>query len=393
LSWTKTDLIPKVPDEINQFLTGVSTFAGKVSTALDIVSTALGIAKALYKGATDPFKALLGALIDELEKLIIDLFSTGVHAIVVQPFNLQPNVASTGDISLFDAENMDDIYNLSAAAFTGAPIQYDEFGIPTLTPGETINKAIDSFGDSGDLNRPVFTSSSNVTGFGIMVTAPGVGPFATILEGLTSVFGYQEFLDLLNRLLRMANLETGGSLRPISTNPDWIGFTLKSIPLIDDTRKLLLKVLAMLKGFLQAEDPVIALIEIIEKKVEALNDIVKDFQELVDQFKAALNATGIYVLDIPESTGGTEYIKESLRDDAMSDLVDNKYTAMILFVAGTLGTAGIEDAIEEILAGESYDNEQARQDAEDRWRATLTARVEVEEYAMNALRAFKAFFV
>lgn len=309
MPWQSKPLISPLPGELIDIANTISGVASAVGTILDVVADLLEVAKVFYMVIADPYKALVAALITELEDLINDLFSTGVYQLIIDPYQ----VFSPG-------------------------MKKDRFGIPLLTPGDAINAAIKSFDDEGDANRPIFSPSSKVAALGIMITTPSYGEILSLLQALWNVFQIDDIKWLINKL------ERDKKGRPkFSRPPDWDSVRLNQIDTMAKIQEALLDDLSIARGYIITTD------EIITQMIDSLSRKVAVWQEAVEVINllilnigniAALNQA--LILDIPEQVGGIELIKKELMHPAIMANKINKYTFMYLMVGGGPSLKSVE---------------------------------------------------
>lgn len=308
-----------------------------LESTLGTTLTLLDTAKAFLAGTSDPYTALFQALLDQVESLINDTFGAGVYQLYVNPFEIQAPSSSEIAGSLTSVLNT----NVTADTIKGASraknswFQCDEFGIPTLTPAQVINHMVRSFEDEGDLKRPTFSSGSQVTAFGILITAPSISGMKDLLEPLMQVFEMRPFTRLLEKLQSKTPLDDFPT--PFSRRPDWNNtLSLSSIPILREQRDVLINALNLARGYVaNADDSLGDLIRTIERKVQDLLSVVQQFNDLINKIKNATAASGAYIFDFPPQSGGVEAIKEALNaTPELRRLTANKYSAGVLFVGG-----------------------------------------------------------
>lgn len=301
MPWQNKPLLPPLHPKLLTLADDISGVASAVGAVLEVVGDLLEVAKVFYLLVTDPYKALVAALITELEDLVNDMFSAGVYQLVIDPFQ----VFSAGT-------------------------KKDRWGIPLLTPADAINAALKSFDDLADENRPIFSPDSKVAALGIMVTAPSYGELVSLLQSLWNVLGVEDIKWLLDKLER----EKYG--RPkFSRPPDWQSLRLNEIKVMGDVQQYLLDTLAATKGYLTTTD------EIIQKMIDSLARKVQVWQDAADMINMiVLNIQNIadmnqaYIMDLPETYGGIERIKQELMHPELMYNKVNKYTFMYLCVGG-----------------------------------------------------------
>ena len=340
MGWELKPIPAPLLSELEGLATSISSITQPVVTALDTAQAALDVAKAFVTTSANPTTALALALIDELENLNNDIFGTGVFQLVVQPFDAsaRKTIPRIGEIPGFNAA--DTLIEIEQA---GSTLPANFLGVPSLTPERTIRLITQSFDDEGDAQRPQFSDSASVTAFGFLVTAPDADEFASLLESLRAVFDLGPFERLLERLKRVTNLETGGIAPPISRLPDWDSVRLNSVSPLKETQDFINKQLNFLRGLVGVGDNALQdFIELIERKVSNLQAIIQEFNELINSIKSALNASGIWVLDVPPGVGGNNRLKQEIEsnNDVFNQL-NNNLSAAVLYVGGGPSLASV----------------------------------------------------
>ena len=308
MAWEKRDIASALPDGFTDLADSAATLSGNLETVVDLLKTAVLVAKAFVSTNIDPYSTLAGAIITEIEGLVDDFFASGFSILVITP---------------------NDIENGS----------FDAFGVPTMTPDRALTEAVKSFDDAGDTRRPQFTDNATVTGFGILVTAVSIDELVIALRGLLSLLN----LDGIAFYLTQAERAQATPPAPVpSTIPNWNTTKMADIPGFSDLHRSLKGFLNQMRGYLVTGDNFLDdFIDSLENKVSAIARATDELNAAIDKVVGGLGASGAYWLDIPEANGGVTYLKTQIPDDALSALTVNKYTAMILFVAGGANTTGL----------------------------------------------------
>jgi len=300
MSWQQVDLAPPLPPEVQAILADLTVAGNSVATTLGIISDALDIVKIYYQAGSDLFKAIMSALVTELENLMNDLFGAGVFELFVTPFNVNRR-----------------------------GLTIDKLGIPKVTPAQAINFAVNSFDDTGDEQRPIFSDGANVAAFGLLITAPDIILFYEILKKLGVFWKTKEFEILIQRVELAQNPKTR------SFNPDWSSFKFNQIEYIGQLQKDMGETLALIKGYmLVADDVMTKLIDALQKKIDDLNARIVALQAIVDLIGSLDEMAGVWFLNVPLGPGGTALIKKELKDQVLSGLSFNNYTMMALYMGG-----------------------------------------------------------
>ena len=321
MSWQQTKLLSPSNDDVKEVSEALSAILSQVTPVIDTAAAALEAARFFVTSPSE--NALVNVvltLITELENFVNDLFQTNVHSLVVDPFRL------------FVHENAEQTqgYSLQAVRKT-----YDEVGIPLMSPSQCLTEMVSSFDDFGDTDRPQFSSSAHVGAFGLIVTAPGLNEFRTLLEALNELIDFEPFKRLLEHFDRRARVQVPDPQTP--KPPDWD----KSETIANffgqysHLRDRLIDLLGVLKGYvISSRDAVTDLIEILETKLQILRDLTEALNSIIDAFLAAAGAEGIYVYTF-EGTGGNEAIKADLVTNDVLNSLGTKYTVGVLLVGGS----------------------------------------------------------
>jgi hypothetical protein len=289
-------------------LSAVNSTFGPIISTLGIISDALNIIKLYANPSTDPFAMLVSAAFDELEAVVNNAFGTGVYFLHVTPFNVYGNK------------------------------NHDTSGMPILYPQQAIQAAISSFDDIGDQDRPQFSNSANVAAIGFMATATSVPDFTDLIEAMLKVFHIPEWELVATRAKRRVRPEVVHR----SYQPDWKSMKLDSIGNMSQMHSMLLDLLETLRGYATIPDNNIGdLITAIQGKIAALNVILKNVKDTIAILTGS--AGGIYVMDIPNGTGGNDRIKRALRDPFLEQCKPTSgYTIMTIMMGGGPSLATVE---------------------------------------------------
>ena len=173
-------------------------------------------------------------------------------------------------------------------------------------------------------------------------------------SSLNNVVQFQDVAEDSEYKLRVKSSSAGG------TSPDWVSFNLKKIEPLENLYKQFSLLLSSVTGLCEtATSALDSLLDVIESKIDFLRDIAIRIDSIINMFYDSISQTGVYMLVIPPSSGGMNYLYSSLSTDVVS-VVDGTelklssmvtgYTAGFAIVGGGLGVAGIE-ALQQILSG------------------------------------------
>lgn len=249
-----------------------------------------------------------------------------------------------------------------------------------------VNKIIRSFDDPGDVEtlkwydpsdqqwhfevspkRPVFSNSAEVVGIVLMAGAPSGAELIQSLQQVVKLFNSMtELTNLLNglRALTSEGMEclslpdswkilTGemtcaeASIGGVnSTYPDWQNFHMSKIPFVRPILEMVDRVLdpsiALLKAGGNSKDAMVALIQAIQGKLAALQQIIDQITQVLGLLGTMLTATGFYVVYI-RSREGTNGWKTLLRkaDKSAVPFATNNIDTFVMGATLLAGGPGI----------------------------------------------------
>ena len=322
MSWKQSNVQSPVDDELVKFLENSAVLSDKVSGILDTASEILDVVSALYVEEADPLASVMGIIVSQIQNFFNDLFGTGVHTLVINPFGKEKDSKDKPGVK---KKIVDEVLGES----TLFDLKTDEFGIPLLTPSDAIDLAVDSFYDLNDPDRPIFSEGATIGAYGILLTAPGLEIFIESLEALNEIFSIPEFEYTLKKVKLLKNPPAA------SENPDWQKLALNSFEPLGEIQREMNDYLQIALGYLSPKNSALEdLIYLIIDKVTELNDKIRVLTNLLLRLRNAADATGLWVFKFGPTTGGTLSLEDALLDQDFYLLSDYKYTALALFVGG-----------------------------------------------------------
>ena len=308
MPWTIKTIGSPLSPEIEEISDQMQSDLVPVTDLLDAAVVLLDTAKIFFQSGTDPLKTIFEPLVSQMETLISDFFGTGLYELVIDPFKIFP-----GEVNY----------------------ETDKNNIPILTPGNCINLAIQSFDDQGDPNRPQFGDTTEVSGWGFLITAPNIELFKQAVK---------EFLVFWNSdIFKYTKLEIDKRRSgPVlySKKPDWSSLRLNQIEDLNTMYQALLTGLSLARGYLAvADDAINDTIDSLTRKIDQINNVISLLQDTVDALSKSLN---IYTFDLPLGVGGVNRIKAELPDAALTAAKNNKYSMLALYIGGSSSAAAAE---------------------------------------------------
>lgn len=320
MTWTKKELLPPIPPEIQPLLDDITNASSTVIDVLNGFSSALEVAKLFFIAGNDLFAVIMDIIIQAIEDLINDLFGAGLFQLVVNPFTIGSDTLRRARVD-------------------------NQFNISIVTPDDAIKLAIKSLDDPGDidpasitpdnplgnLKRPNFSAGSTVAGFGLLVTAKDINAYIEILSQLAKVWQTSD----IEFAISQANKATVPAI-PRSTGADWDSLRVNQIGSLGSIQNQLLKMLALTKGYTLVPGGVVSLIEALQRKADDLSNTLEVFQAVFDDLTNIQALAGVHVLDIPPQVGGNDLLKASLPNPVIQgpDSFIFRYTMFLMYVGG-----------------------------------------------------------
>jgi hypothetical protein len=296
MSWVSQDVVHPIPSSLATLVSGTSSLISSITPVLHAASTLLTAAEVFFSPTTNLYAAFVTGLLTEAQNFNNDLFDTGVYQLTV-----------SGDT-------------------IGGVVKYDSFGIPLLTPGQAIQAAISSLSDLGDVNRPQFNNTAEVTAIGFMATAPSPDQFITLINNLLNIMNLQDWLNFSVKFTRRITPPI-----PQSVPPDWQSLRLNSIQDLASVQQAVNNLISTLLGYQVIADNIITqLVNLINAKTAQLTALNVQLTRLINDLKAT---TGMYVMNLPPTIGGNSALIAAFTDCPLSQST-NQYTICSIFVGG-----------------------------------------------------------
>ena len=351
MTWQQKTVSKPLVDGIEQIAGQLDSAATVIDTTLGTAISILNTAKALYGTISDPYYAAMSAVLDELENLINDTFGAKIGYIIVTPnYAEEIDKVSPSDISLSLVRERLGFFTQSDDSPKRSG-RHDILGNKLLTPKEIITLLRRSLYDTKDENRPTSSASGYIAALGFMITAPNMQDFTPLLKRLNDVLDLQEFKDWFDDLLdSLDEVDPTYESSLKSKKPDWEGTSLvKLFPDLEKQRDALLDMVGTLRGYVNtADDAIVDLINIMQKKVQKLKALVEDIKNIIESIKNALTATGVYTMTVT-GVGGAPLLEQSFRDPFLESLSDNGYSAAVVFAAEGANSDAAVQSIENLI--------------------------------------------
>ena len=306
--WEKRSLATALPKEFKQVERASAILGKKVSAFSDSLEDVVNVVKVLNDVIIDPFGAFgFQGLLDELRREINSVMSLGMYVLNVFPDNVD-----------------NPRYNIKTFA-------------AGMTPYEAIERAVLSFDDRGDDDRPMFSDSEEVQGACIMLSAASVEDFVRQLGDFSKIFNLSGFVRIYERYKNFTKLD---EIKYSSTKPDWEQFTLRKLPLFSQIDTKLVEFISLLDGYVvQAGDALTDFTNTLLAKVNLLDRSITGLNDALSVLTRGLFASGVYWKDIKRSTGGNRYLKKEIQEglSVFSDNPNLEYTVMLVLVSNASG--------------------------------------------------------
>lgn len=233
-----------------------------------------------------------------------------------------------------------------------------ELKIPSLSPREAFSEFAASFNNTSDTSRPQWAATSTATGVGLLLTAPnpeGLANLMNVFAQVTAIADFQkmptkiaETTEAFKQDIKIQGLTsewqesatvTSGTIQSISreakfigsqgayyaakqatialrkkgTELKWHGLTLGNVPFIKETLDYLDKFAESLYKMSDgANNAIQDTIQAIFTKIKNLQNLITEIYNMLVRVTQTIEATGVYLIQIPPAVGGTGYITSSI---------------------------------------------------------------------------------
>lgn len=288
------DQLQPVAALVGDVAAGLETVDGTLNTAIDGLS-------AFTETYTDPAASVTQAIITEIENLIADLAQIGAAGLTLYPKS------------------------------PDKPIGWTRWK-------QTV---IDSFFDTGDLNRPTYSDAATCGGMVIVGAAPGYREFLQELKPLATLLDWR---DLLEKLTRILAEKPPAPVTPTSIKPDWQAFNARLLTPVADGEDYLLELMGSIRFTVAKGKSIYQLFaESGTRTIQRLLGISQRLQEMIALFTADLAAADIYTLTISEQVGGVNYWIREFQTAVLPPIIsESAYVGGIALCGGTGTLAGLQ---------------------------------------------------
>jgi len=171
-----------------------------------------------------------------------------------------------------------------------------------------------------------------------------------VIESGNKIVGFMSETELANNSFNYQGLDTSDTRHTTSiagpiagVPPDWKAIRISDLfPEVNDMVRYLNNTFSQLvKGLDGATNSLVQFIDLLQSKIDALSEMLKEAQDLLKKMTEGLTIQGgIYVLTIPASSGGVDYFKNALRT-SIGYPTDAEYAGgiVLLYTDGATGTA------------------------------------------------------
>jgi len=154
------------------------------------------------------------------------------------------------------------------------------------------------------------------------------------------IVGFLAFKDLSDYQITefTHTIDTAGPLG--GTPPDWKAIRISDLfPEVNDLLRYINNTFDQLaKGLTSATNSLIDFIDLLQAKIDALSDMLKEAQDLLKKLAEGLTIQGgFYCLTVPANSGGTEYFSKAIRT-SIGYPEDSEYAGGIVFLYTDGGT-------------------------------------------------------
>jgi hypothetical protein len=336
VTWIKTpSLVQVAPKEVTDVLTTIEGVTKVINDALNIVIGILEFIKAFFSGGADFIIDLLKSFMTPFITMLQDILGLGGGLIFIHPFNRMNK------------------RTVNASKTPGLLMN-----IPAMNAQEALNEFYASFSNQNDPFRPQWSANSYAAGIGFLLVCPEPKGLLDIVNAFLQIIDIKEFQGVVSSYtknltawakdtevqfgpiaknftkfditgLHEKNITTmsaaGNNPVPITKTKlvfdeslpslHWYGLSLSNFMTLSSIQDGIELLIEKLLSFLQTTDnAIVAFIDILIKKIKAIQEIVQIVSDMVSGFIVSLSTSGLYTFIIPQGLGGTDYIINQLKD-------------------------------------------------------------------------------
>jgi hypothetical protein len=391
MGWQEFNAQTLFPGPTKEILRATGEVADTVAESAETAAGAIDTIASLLVDISDPARAIVEALIQQLKNLLTDTMNTGLY--------MYWDTAGFPFYKLrsFDKDEFAKAMNGDSSA---------ELPLSAATPiGWTGWKSRwqQSFDDQGDDRRPIFSGDAQVSAMIFIAGTPSLDALPALLAALGRLFGIKAFTDLLDMLAitQLAEDAKAGEREIIVKNangfvedkfviigalsgvtldfassrqidyqtrvftlyddlkkdwpagtpvimagsdpqsrggnkraPDWHSCKLKDLDVMKKVDKLVKKIIGLLEmasgliGLLQE------LADALAEKADQLRDLAQEIEDAIELIELIIALTGVYCVKI-DSTTGIGGLFDALEAQGQPPLPAGSYIVGVCLLAGT----------------------------------------------------------
>ena len=340
MKWqAQTTLNQIIPEQITNTLDSLSGIIKSADEVLSFIEGILQIAEAFIQNPSDIITTFLKQYSQAIITAIQDALGLGGGFIVIHPWNrMNKRTVNISNDPKF-------------------PLH-----LPAMNGQEALNEFYASFNNQNDPYRPQWSTNTNVVGMGVLVIAPDVSVFLNVVSAIAEIANIKEFKDIVSKYSQdtitwyqdarkqageiastftpfdikgLSNLDfkniTGisnnkskvfNSSKPFNeTLPSlhWYGLSLDNFVFFDQITKAFQLVIDKLLSLTSTTDnAIVAFINTLIKKIESLKELIDIIYNTAQSFLISLKSTGLYFFEVPQGSGGVNYVINSIKQSLNS---------------------------------------------------------------------------
>ena len=385
VTWSKGSLGQNIPVDFTNAIANINNFAQTANQFISYLEGLVNLVSPFLGSPSDVLMQVLQNYLTATIKVLDDLLSFGGSMIFIHPWNrinlrstrlnpagtvdnrtltridsytltlgtpITPQDQISIDLSFKDISQVNDKKNNIGKT----PLDMFSYG---MTPREAFSEFYASFTNTKDTNRPIWTSDTQVIGFGILLTAPDISSYQTVIVAFSQFLKLQSSNDLIDEISKVkgdflstfnsvvasgaktigtvpkdivtanygtlptANLVNGTLTITSSDNVKdttlpslhWYSIQASNFPFLKDIRDLIDDVGKQLLSYLKTADSSIQeLIKSLIKRIDALRALVTSVTSSITNIILSLESAGIYTFSVPQNYGGALYIQKAIQD-------------------------------------------------------------------------------
>lgn len=319
-----------IPKQVSSALNSLNEFLKEANGIISVIETIVTDLGFLFTSPIELLIAILKNFSGPITQVLTDALGLGGGFIIIHPWNrITKRYKQTSKNSFF-------------------PLR-----VPVMNAQEAFNELYASFSNTADPYRPQWGANDKVTGMGMLVVSPDPSSFLNIVAALQQVLDFKEFGDIIDKYtkdviswykdakhqagvdiasfapfdikgvsdLGFQNIVSSkGTLQsPIIFNSNlpslhWFGLSLSNLTFLSQVANGIESLINKMLSLLETTDNAIGeFVKVLFKKLTSLQNLIQVIVNALSSFLISLQNTGLYFFEVPQGTGGVQYVITQLQ--------------------------------------------------------------------------------